>query len=97
MPMPLSKLLYESENTHFNSAGRIDFRVECEHTSPISNETLREKEVDRTMRYRRNDFLSEVHLKIICCHEREVKVMCLCHSIGTSFEYSYLGHFASVN
>ena len=64
MPMPLSRLLYESENTHFNSAGRINFRVECEHTSPISEETLREKEVDRTMRYRRNYFLSEVHLKI---------------------------------
>ena len=97
MPMPLSRLLYESENTRFNSAGRINFRVECEHTSPISEEKLREKEVDRTMRYRRNYFLSEVHLKIICCHEREVKVMHLCHSIGTSFEYSSLGHFASVN
>lgn len=89
--------MYESENTHFNSAGRFNFRVECEHTSLISEETLREKEVDRTMRYCRNDFLSEVHLKIICCHEREVKVTYLCHSIGTSFEYAYLGDFASGN
>lgn len=48
-----------------NSAGRNNFRVECEQTGANPEETLREDRKDRALRYWSTEFPSEVHIDFL--------------------------------